>query len=539
MRSSADKPNWMKTKGYLHLSPSLRINENWKIYLKKIQNPFFIEKYAFYPLIHSIIKERKYKKVNSEKHLNKTDRSHIFKVSQDKYEKTAKKRPLHYATHFDALIYGYYASVLNDLYENELKKDPELDNCVNAYRKIILEDTGKGKSTIHFAKEVFDEIISRSDKQEEVGVLTFDIESFFSSLDHQLLEKKWCDLLNLKQLPPDHKNVFKSCTNFSYVLRNDLRVRSQKSGKRSGFDEKKLAKIRREKGFKSFFESNADFRNTIKQGKLRIYKNSFYTKFGEEKIQAGIPQGLPISAVLANLYLLEFDKNILNFVVNAEGGFYRRYSDDIIIVANVDELGEIKNYVENLIKVSNLKISSSKTESFVFRKSVYNQEQKKRLTSFKVVEGKERKDAPLIYLGFEFRGYNTCIKSTNIAKFYRRLISIVRRRSNRAVRNRNPNIPKVVFKNQIKKLYKKPLRELDGEDGEIKQTFRNRTFLIKNERNEFSMIVKPSVNKNKSNYFSYIKRCERIFDDKIFSNQLRNKDQILNVAIKKHLNKKS
>lgn len=539
MRNNADKPNWMKTKGYLHLSPSLRINENWKIYQRKIQDPFFIEKYAFYPLMHSIIKERKFKKVNPEKHLNKKERTHNFKLDNFKFEKTAKRRPLHYATHFDALIYGYYASILNDLYEKELKKDIDLDSCVNAYRKIILEETGKGKSTIHFAKEVFDEIINRSYEQEEVGVLTFDIESFFSSLDHQLLEKKWSDLLNLEQLPSDHKNVFKSCTNFSYVLRNDLRVRSQKSGKRSGFDEKKLAKIRREKGFKSFFESNADFRNTIKQGKLRIYKNSFYTKFGEEKIQAGIPQGLPISAVLANLYLLEFDKNILNFVVNAEGGFYRRYSDDIIIVANVDELGEIKNYVENLIKVSNLKISSSKTESFVFRKSVYNQEQKKRLTSFKVVEGKERKDAPLIYLGFEFRGYNTCIKSTNIAKFYRRLISIVRRRSNRAVRNRNPNIPKVVFKNQIKKLYKKPLRELDGEDGEIKQTFRNRTFLIKNERNEFSMIVKPSVNKNKSNYFSYIKRCERIFDDKIFSNQLRNKDQILNVAIKKHLNKKS
>lgn len=539
MRNSVEKPNWMKTKGYLHLSPSLRINENWKIYQRKIQDPSFIERYAFYPLMHSIIKERKFKKVNPEKHLNKKERTHNFKLDNFKFEKTAKKRPLHYATHFDALIYGYYASILNDLYEKELKKDINLDSCVNAYRKIILEETGKGKSTIHFAKEVFDEIINRSYEQEEVGVLTFDIESFFSSLDHQLLEKKWSDLLNLEQLPSDHKNVFKSCTNFSYVLRNDLRVRSQKSGKRSGFDEKKLAKIRREKGFKSFFESNADFRNTIKQGKLRIYKNSFYTKIGEEKIKAGIPQGLPISAVLANLYLLEFDKNILDFVVNGKGGFYRRYSDDIIIVANVDELGKIKNYVENLIKISNLKISPSKTESFVFRKSVYNHERKKRLTSFKFVEGEERKDAPLIYLGFEFRGYNTCIKSTNIAKFYRRLISIVRRRSNRAVRNKNPHIPKAVFKNQIKKLYKKPLRELDGEDGEIKQTFRNRTFLIKNERNEFSMIVKPSVNKNKSNYFSYIKRCERIFDDKIFSNQLRNKEQILNIAIKKHLNKKS
>ena len=74
-------------------------------------------------------------------------------------------------------------------------------------------------------------------------------------------------------------------------------------------------------------------------------KNQHYNK---EKIQVGIPQGLPISAVLANLYLLDFDKNILDKVVKGKGGFYRRYSDDIIIIANVDDLGEIKNYVENV-----------------------------------------------------------------------------------------------------------------------------------------------------------------------------------------------
>ena len=190
MRNDTNKPNWMKTKGYLHLSPSLRINENWKSYQKKIQNPSFIQKYAFYPLMHSIIKERKYKKVNSEKHLNEKERTHNFKLDNFKFEKTAKKRPLHYATHFDALIYGYYASILNELYETELKKDLELDGCVNAYRKIILDESGKGKSTIQFAKEVFDEIKNRSDCEEEVGVLTFDIESFFFKLRPSIVGKK-------------------------------------------------------------------------------------------------------------------------------------------------------------------------------------------------------------------------------------------------------------------------------------------------------------------------------------------------------------
>ncbi len=183
-------PTWMKTKGYLHISQSLQISNKWKIYKSKIENPDFISKYAFYPLIHSIIRERKYKKVDKTKHSNQTDRCHNFKNQDGTYEKTAKNRPLHYASHFDALIYAYYASILNDLYDKELKKDYNLDLSINAYRKIIDDKTGQGKSTIHFAKEVFDEIKERSISNSEVGVLTFDIKSFFSSLDHNLLEKK-------------------------------------------------------------------------------------------------------------------------------------------------------------------------------------------------------------------------------------------------------------------------------------------------------------------------------------------------------------
>ena len=80
MRNDTVKPNWMKTKGYLHLSPSLRINENWKSYQKKIQDTSFIQKYAFYPLMHSIIKERKYKKV---KPLSKMSKKEFKKAMKD------------------------------------------------------------------------------------------------------------------------------------------------------------------------------------------------------------------------------------------------------------------------------------------------------------------------------------------------------------------------------------------------------------------------------------------------------------------------
>ena len=55
-----------------------------------------------------------------------------------------------------------------------------------------------------------------------------------------------------------------------------LRIENVKSGRRKGFDEKKLCNIRKHKGYKCFFEDNKDFREHIKLGKLRIYKNPFY-----------------------------------------------------------------------------------------------------------------------------------------------------------------------------------------------------------------------------------------------------------------------
>jgi len=45
----------------------------------------------------------------------------------------------------------------------------------------------------------------------------------------------------------------------------------------------------------------------------------------------GIPQGSPISDLLANVYLLEFDKSV-RARVDALLGSYFRYSDDILIV---------------------------------------------------------------------------------------------------------------------------------------------------------------------------------------------------------------
>ncbi len=530
-------PEWLKTKGYLHLSPSLKIGENWRTYKRQIENKEFVAKYAFYPLIHGLIKERKFKKADEKKHsTNGRAHKHVLEKCGST-EQTSKIRPLHYASHYDALIYGYYANLLNAKYEDKLSVHPELFKCVTAYRKIKIDETSdRGKSTIHFAKEVFDEIESRSSNDRKVAVLTFDIKGFFSSLDHKILKEKWSFIIDEKILPDDHYNVFRSCTNFSYVLKDDLRISQRKSGRRSGFDEKKLAKIRRKKGYKCFFESNEDFRSCIKQGKLRIYKNPFRSA---EKKLVGIPQGLPISAVLANVYLYNFDKAIIESLVSNENAYYRRYSDDIVVICEVDKISTTKDFVENLIKESKLEISTAKTETFIFDNLEFNERKEKRLTSIKVnFDGSYVIGSPLIYLGFEFRGYIVLIKSTNLAKYYRRLISVVKRRAKRAKKavDHDPFQKKAIFHNQIKKLYNKPLRDIDSETGELKQIFRKKSILELNERGEYSSVSSEVQSKRKnSNYMGYVRRCSEIFDTKDFEHQLRKRKHIVFEAINKHL----
>ena len=534
-------PDWLKNKGYLHLSPSLKIGENWRVYKSQIENKDFVSKYAFYPLIHSFIQERKYKKADSIKHSTK-GRSHKHKNKEtNKTEKTAKSRPLHYASHYDALVYGYYAQQLNSKYEEKLSQISGLSESVTAYRKLKIEGASdKGKSTIHFAKDVFDEIKKRALINEEVAVLTFDIKGFFSSLDHNILKQKWSFIIDQEKLPNDHYNVFKSCTNFNYVLLDDLRKRKSKSSRKSGFDEGKLAKIRRVKGFKCLFESNEDFRDHIQQGKLRVYNNPFRkTCSNGKKIKIGIPQGLPVSAVLANIYLFDFDKSIILDLVDKRGAFYRRYSDDIILICKAEDIDFTKEFVENLILESEVKISTEKTETFIFKQFKYNRIGQSRLTSVKINRDKTHSiGSPLIYLGFEFRGHNVVVKSTNLAKYYRRLISIVKRRANRVnkIIANDPLQKRAIYINQIKKLYNKPLRELDSENKELKQNQRNKTVLEYNERGEYSMISSEySPKRNNSNYMGYIKRCIDIFGSETFNHQVRKRKHIVYSAIKKHL----
>src|SRR5690554_2528381 len=139
MKKEEDK--WYKNKGYLHLTNAYNLTVQDKGLKSKIQDPSFVSKYAFFPLFHINIKNRRYKKSKD------GERSHTS-VKNEQKESNAKIRPLHYANHLDAMIFGYYSEILQTNYEKELKNNPQLNAAATAYRRIPIEEgSGKNKSS--------------------------------------------------------------------------------------------------------------------------------------------------------------------------------------------------------------------------------------------------------------------------------------------------------------------------------------------------------------------------------------------------------
>ena len=511
---------WLKNRGYSHITPQLNVYSDRRHLLSKIRNKEFVTKHAFFPLIHSIVKERRYKKIP----LNSLRRAHCYRNEKNKIVKNTKERPIHYATHIDSLIFGYYSELLQTEYEKELLKHEDLSDCITAYRKIKHESEDRNKSTIDFAHEVFEELKKRA--KPECKILKFDIKSYFNSIDHEFLKQAWSDILKVDKLPKDHLNVYKAATHFSYILLDDLRVAKRWHGRRMQFDEKKLANIRKN-GIFAIFESSKEFREKIKNREINVHKYPFVNKEGKPR---GIPQGLPISSMLANLYLLEFDKKVLNDIVKKLGCYYRRYSDDIIVICNCSDATFIETYFMTSVIESKVEISNDKTEKFLFKQLPKNSNPI--LTSIKLSDDKSHINHPFTYLGFEFNGVKTLIKSANLAKFYRRMIYSVKRKANRAVKiaKETPNGKPVIFRNQLYKLY-------TAKSLHTKKLYTNKRFLEKNKVGDYVIEVSKKERKYKSNYLSYVSRASKIMGDETIKNQIAKHKKIFTQAIHKHLDK--
>ncbi|WP_175632631.1 reverse transcriptase domain-containing protein [Pedobacter ghigonis] len=511
------KSSWLKNRGYLHLTNQIDVYTRKSEVLGKVSNPSFVAKHDFFPLLHTIISERRYKRAK--------DGGNDSRAHSHNGEPTVKDRPLHYATHMDSMVFGYYAELLQKDYLLRLQLNPLLSDCVTAYRRI--EDPkrkGKNKGTIHFASEVFQEIEKRA--LQGCTVLKFDIESFFSSIDHKMLKQAWIDLLQKPTMPTDHYNVYRASTRFSYINRDDLRMPNRGHGGRSGFDEKRLARIRK-LGVVAFFESPRAFRDELKLGKFCIHKNKFKNEAGE---MIGIPQGLPISAVLANLYLLKPDTVIFKEIVEGLGGYYRRYSDDIIVICKPEEKQLVKDIVEKSLSDNKVKVSIPKTEEFFYHTKLGPSGN--RIQGYKIEKGEWKVGAPLTYLGFEFDGVRTLIKSANVAKFYRRMVFAVKSRTRRAMLSAaaNPDLTDKLFKRRLFRLYANINLEKSYKHHNLKR-------LERNVNGEYVYQIEVDKREFRSNYFSYARRADEIMNQRHILRQLRRHRSIFRKTVRLQLEK--
>jgi hypothetical protein len=305
------------------------------------------------------------------------------KNKKTKYTKP-KEREIYYASHYDSHVYAWYADILKTKYEAFIR-DKAFEPAVLAYRSLA-------KTNIHFARDAFDKIKALA----PCHVLAMDLEKFFDSLDHGLLKTQWAKVLLSPRLPTDHFAVYRAITSFSYCEAKEIT--------------KVCKEVRRKHRW--HLTTPAEFRSliasTIKLPKVedRLIKLHVHdSPYGIAN--KGIPQGSPISSVLANIYMLDFDAAAYDLARKC-GGAYFRYSDDILFVLPVEDPAKIESQLQVLMQEAKVSVQPEKTDRLHF--TVNERGKLNQLTA-----------KSLQYLGFTFDGRRIMIRDSSLAKYFKKI----------------------------------------------------------------------------------------------------------------------
>ena len=341
------------TKPYAHFD--LRVSLSMPSIRKYVMDRTKIVTHSFYPFIH-------------------------FEKKNSRYGKKGPKKPreLYYCSHLDRCVYQRYAFLLNYQY-NIWACENNIDDVAIAYRDSL------GKNNIDFAKDAFDAIRSFP----QCFILVGDFTNFFDNLEHQYLKKMMCEVLGVERLPQDYFSVFKNITRFS------------------SWDWKDIVKAAGENIAERGVRKKINSKETVLT-KEQFQKNKKDIKKNISGV--GVPQGSPISAVLSNIYMIKFDKDIKRYVTS-KGGIYMRYSDDFIIVLPYERDAEIADFTSYIFSyVESMKglidLQKEKTSCYTYKDEViYECDQ----------------PSSINYLGFLFDGKNIRIRPRAITKYYYRM----------------------------------------------------------------------------------------------------------------------
>ncbi len=405
-KSKKTKNSWFKHKSFLHFDFALPYGKAEKL----VTNADAVSKHDFSPLIHYTSISRQYKK-------NKNTGFTELKL---------KSRNIFYASHRDGYIYSYYSHQLSKKYEFFLKKH-KLKSNILAYRFFELP-SGKGASNVDFAKEIFS-IIS---EKEECAVICLDIKSFFDNINTTVLEKNWARVLSNEQtteLKPDHKRVFDSLANFTYVEEKDIikyfDIEPRKRKKVKGASQKEMRIERR----KSKHERICNYSELREANKNYPSRKKLIRKKTQLKI-TGIPQGTAISGLLSNIFLIDFDIQVKK-ITEENSGTYKRYSDDIIFI--LPSSTDLKSFEQEIASVLNQvsegqnSINPKKTERNFFKK------RDGELICF--TENGIKSKAQ--YLGFTFDGRRIEIRNSSISRNRAKIAFLIRKFKKRKIRKSN------------------------------------------------------------------------------------------------------
>jgi hypothetical protein len=330
-------PDWQlpkeKLKKYPHFDRILSVQEAENL----ANNAERVSKHTFFPFLYYYKRWTRYAKKGKKGEV--------------------KKRKIRYAARSDAYIYMKYRAVLSDLYEKYLESE-NLSNVVLAYRRTIDAYSGSGSTNIHFARDAF-QFIKNS---RNCCAISLDISSFFESIDHKILRSCWADLLGVDRLPVDHFQVFRAITRYSEVDVRKCLTRLGYIGFLPGTSGKTGKPL---KGFLRPRHAMPKQLCSAKDFQLKIAGGNGSPSIIQTNGKPfGIPQGSPISDLLANIYLTEFDKSVQK-LARSLSGRYTRYSDDILFIAPMDaaEAIEVEGTIRELIRKfgSELKIKKSKS----------------------------------------------------------------------------------------------------------------------------------------------------------------------------------
>ena len=341
------------TKPYAHFD--LRVSLSMPSIRKYVMDRTKIVTHSFYPFIH-------------------------FEKKNSRYGKKGPKKPreLYYCSHLDRCVYQRYAFLLNYQY-NIWACENNIDDVAIAYRDNL------GKNNIDFAKDAFDAIRSFP----QCFILVGDFTNFFDNLEHQYLKKMMCEVLGVERLPQDYFSVFKNITRFSsWDWKDIVKAAGENIAERG---------VRKKINSKETLLTKEQFQKNKKDIKKNISG-------------VGVPQGSPISAVLSNIYMIKFDKDIKRYVI-CKGGIYMRYSDDFIIVLPYERDAEIADFTSYIFSyVESMKglidLQKEKTSCYTYKDEV-------------IYEGDQ--PSSINYLGFLFDGKSIRIRPRAITKYSYRM----------------------------------------------------------------------------------------------------------------------